>query len=137
MKRLVLTLLAAAAVSPAFAAAAQPRADNACFLVRDVGERSMAGPHTLYFKVNDRAGMHALAYYRVEIDGHCAAAKSPGNHRSDLRLSSFTLAPGRAAQICGAHDLRVRFDKGPTCTVESMTRISRVEVASLPSTLRP
>jgi hypothetical protein len=137
MKRLVLTLLAAAALGPAFGAAAQPRADNACFLVRDVGERSMAGPHTLYFKVNDRAQMHALAYYRVEVDGRCASAKTVGNHRSDLSVGSFTLAPAGAEQICGAKDLRVRFDKGPACAVESMTRMSRVEVASLPSRLRP
>lgn len=137
MKRRVLALLAAAALSPAFGVAAQPRADNACFLVRDVGERSMSGPHTLYFKVNDRAHMHALAYYRVEVDGRCTSAKAAGNHRSDLRVGSFTLAPAGAAQICGAKDLRVRFDKGPACTVDSMTKVTPLEIAALPRGLRP
>ena len=63
MKRLVLAALTAAALSPAFGAAAQPHSDPGCFLLRSVGDRTVVG-HTLYFKVKDAANMHAIAYYR-------------------------------------------------------------------------
>jgi hypothetical protein len=133
MKRLVLAALAAAALSPAFGAAAQPHADPGCFLLRSVGDRTVVG-HTLYFKVKDVAHMHAIAYYRVETIGRCdAGLESPTLH-SGFSVGSYQLA---AIQVCKASDLRIRVPDSPDCRVRSMTQVTPTEIAALPRGLRP
>ena len=133
MKLLVLAALTAAALSPAFGATAQPHADKGCFLLRDVGDRTVVG-HTLYFKVKDVAHMHAIAYYRVETTGRCDAGVNSPTLHSGFGVSSYDIAH---FQVCKAADLRISVTGGPDCRVRSMTQVTPTEIAALPRDLRP
>jgi hypothetical protein len=135
MKRLVLAALTAA-LSPAFAAVALPHADPGCFLVGDVGDRTVAGPHTLYFKVKDAAHMHAIAYYRVELSGRCdVGAGSPTQHMG-FGVSTYDRARNKPGQVCRTADLKISGGT-PDCKVMSMAQVTPTEIAALPRGLRP
>jgi hypothetical protein len=134
MKLLVLAALTAAALSPALGAAAQPHADPGCFLLRDIGDRTIAGPHTLYFKVKDVARMHAIAYYRVETAGRCDAGVDTPTQHAGFGVGSYEVA---ARQICRTADLRITVAGSLDCRVASMTKVAPTEIAALPRRLRP
>src|SRR5471032_2040291 len=119
--RLFAGLAGAATLALASAAAAQPA--PGCFFVRDIGDRTVTGPHTLYFKVKDVAHMHALAYYHVETSGRCLAGVDSPTEHAGFSVGIWTPAAGRAAQICSQKDLRISADGGPTCRVASFTRM--------------
>lgn len=136
MKRLVLAALTIAALSPAFGAAAQRHADKGCFLITDVGDRTVAGPHTLYFKVKDAAHMHAIAYYRVETTGRCLAGVSSPSQHAGFQVGSFEVAPRKSMEVCKTADLMIK-GAGPNCQVASMTQVTPTEIAALPRGLRP
>ena len=129
--RLLAGLVSLATAGVAFAAAAQ--APPGCFYVRDIGDRTVGGPHTLYFKVKDRAHMHAVAYYRIETDGVCATGAAPTQHAA-YSIRSVDLAAADA-KICKAADLRIQADS--RCWATSMERMSRREVAALPRLIQP
>jgi hypothetical protein len=138
MKLLLLAALAgmtAVTGGAAFGAANQSLAGSPCFFVRDVGDRTVGGPHTLYFKVKDRAHMHALAYYHVETSGRCmAGADSPTQH-AGFGVGVWFPAAGAAAQVCSQKDLKI--SAGGPCSVASFTRMTPAEVAALPRGIRP
>ena len=81
--------------------------------------------------------MHALAYYHVETDGHCQAGMDKPTQHAGFAVGAWTLAAGRAAQICSAKDLRISADSGNYCHVASFTRMTPDEVAALPRRIRP
>jgi hypothetical protein len=140
MKLLLLaTLAGATAISgpAALGAPSQSLSGSPCFFVRDVGDRTVGGPHTLYFKVKDVAHMHALAYYRVETSGRCQAGMDKPTQHAGFDVGAWTLAAGRAAQICSAKDLRISADGGSYCKVASFSRMTQSEVAALPRGIRP
>jgi hypothetical protein len=116
----------------AFAAAAQPA--PGCFFVRDIGDRTVGGPHTLYFKVKDRAHMHAIAYFHVETRHACDTARSDTAH-GGFDVSSYDRATGRAEMICKAEDLAI--SAGVPCDIASIERMTPEEVAALPRHIRP
>jgi hypothetical protein len=139
MKLLLLVALAGATMASggaAFAAANQSLSGTPCFFVRDVGDRTVGGPHTLYFKVKDRAHMHALAYYRVETVGHCAVGADLPTQHAGFSVGAWSLAAGGAAQVCSRKDLRISTDGG-SCKIASFTPMTQSEVASLPRGIRP
>jgi hypothetical protein len=133
MKLLLLTALAGAAV--AFGAAAQPLSEKSCFLATAIGDHTVGGPHTLYFKVKDRANMHALAFYRVEISGRCQAGMNSSTEHGGFAIGSIDRL-GAAPPVCSRTDLRVTAG-GLDCTVDSLTRMTSTEVAALPRGIRP
>jgi len=142
MKLLVLTALAGAAMAaltPGALASDAPalgRDPNACFFVRDVGDRVVTGPHTLYFKVKDRAHMHTVAIYHVETAGECdAGLGSSTDHGGFTVVPRDRTMPAYAWQICGVQDLQIN-TRAP-CVVASMTLATPTEIAALPRTLQP
>jgi hypothetical protein len=140
MKLLLLAAMAGATVlsgGAAVGAANQSPSEGPCFFVRDVGDRTVGGPHTLYFKVKDVAHMHALAYYRVETSGRCQAGMDTPTEHAGFGVSAWTLAAGGAAQICSAKDLKISADGGGYCKVASFSRMTPGEVAALPRGIRP
>jgi hypothetical protein len=139
MKLLLLAALAGATVVSGAVARGAPNqslSGSPCFYVRDVGDRTVGGPHTLYFKVKDRAHMHALAYYRVETSGHCAVGADLPTQHAGFSVGAWTLAAGGAAQVCSRKDLRILTD-GASCDIASFTRMAPAEVAALPRGIRP
>ncbi len=135
MRCLILAALAGCAV--AFGAAADPSLSHgSCFFVRDVGDRTIAGPHTLYFKVKDPAHMHTLGYFRLETTADCHPGMAVPTQHAGFSLSSTRLAAGAAAQICSVRDVRIS-SSGPNCVAKSMTRVSEAEIDALPRGLRP
>jgi hypothetical protein len=138
MKLLLLAALVGATVATGgatFGATNQSLAGTPCFFVRDVGDRTVGGPHTLYFKVKDVAHMHAIAYYRVETSGRCQAGMGAPTQHAGFDVGAWTLAAGRAAQICSAKDLKISADG--YCKVASFSRMTPSEVAALPRGIRP
>jgi hypothetical protein len=131
--RLLTGLAAAATLALAFSAAAAP--PPGCFYVRDVGDRSVGGPHTLYFKVKDEAHMHAIAYFHVETKGACDTSESTTEH-AGFQVGSARLDSNRhVAMICKAEDLIV--DTGLPCPIASIQRMTPEAVAALPRRIRP
>ena len=122
MKRLVLTSLAA--VSCAFAAAAQPAPKPAqqCFFTRDLRNHSVAGDHTLYFDVGGRS------IYRFETSGNCLAAVTSSD--------PIVLRDRGSGQICDKLDLDIAV-RGARCIVSSMTKLTPEAAAALPRGVRP
>jgi hypothetical protein len=146
VKLLLLAALAGAAVAQTAAAqnataqtaAARPSSNDPCFFIRDVGDRTVAGPRTLYFKVKDRAHMHALAYYRVDLREACGAGTRSSTQHNGFLVGSSVPAAGASSRICSAADLRIAADDhGPICPVADMTQVSPSEIAALPRRLRP
>ncbi|HZZ32394.1 MAG TPA: hypothetical protein VFE10_10410 [Phenylobacterium sp.] len=131
--RFLAGLLGVAAAAAAFSAAAQP--PPGCFFVRDVGDRTVGGPHTLYFKVKDRAHMHAIAYFQVETAGACNTAPDSSSQHAAFRISSTVLAAGDAAMICKPGDLWIT--AASPCPVASIRMMSPKDVAALPEGIRP
>ncbi len=134
MKLLVLAALTAAALAPALPAAAQRHADPGCFLLHDVGDRTVAGPHTLYFKVKDAAHMHAISYYRVETAGRCDAGVESTTQHAGFSVGSYDVEP---IQVCKTGDLRISVPGSRDCRVASMIKVTPTEIAALPRGLRP
>jgi hypothetical protein len=125
-------LAGVAAVALASTAAAQPTAG--CFFVRDIGDHTVGGPHTLYFKVKDVAHMHALAYFHVETKGVCDTLGSDTEH-GGFQISSNVVSAKRAQMICKADDLVIT--AGTNCPIATIERMLPQEVASLPRGIRP
>jgi hypothetical protein len=130
-----LLLVAASAVAALGVGAAAPSGESSCFFVRDVGDRTVGGSHTLYFKVKDTAHMHAVAYYHVETSGRCMAGINSPTQHSAFGVSAWPLAAGAAAKVCNQKDLVI--DGGGRCEVVSFSRMTPAEVAALPRGLRP
>ena len=129
--RLLAGLAGAATLALASAAAAQPA--PGCFFVRDIGDRTVTGPHSLYFKVKDPAHMHALApTSHVETRGACGTGEV--GHGSFV-VSSTVLSPKRDEMICSVNDVRIT--DGVSCPVATIERMTPEEVAALPRRLRP
>ena len=128
--RLLAGLAAVATVAIASSAAAQPA--PGCFFVRDVGDRTVTGPHSLYFKVKDVAHMHALAYFHVETRGQCGTGEVG---HAKFEVSSNVVSPKRDQMICRVDDLVIT--DGVTCPVASIERMTPREVEALPRRLRP
>jgi hypothetical protein len=135
MRNLLIGALALAAL--ATGATAQAQSNSACFFVRDVGDRTVGGPHTLYFKVKDRAHMHALGVYRVETSGRCLAGVSSPTQHAGFSVDAWPPNAGAAAQVCSQKDLRISVEGGVDCPVASFTQMTSSEVAALPRGLRP
>src|SRR5471032_2684872 len=128
--RLFAGLAGAATLALASAAAAQPA--PGCFFVRDIGDRTVTGPHSLYFKVKDVAHMHALAYFHVETRGQCGAGEVG---HAKFEVSSNILSAKRDQMICKVEDIVIT--DGVTCPVASIERMTPQEVDALPRRLRP
>src|ERR1700744_1974228 len=125
-------LTALAMAVAALPAKAQP--PPGCFFVRDVGDRTVGGPHTLYFKVKDRAHMHAIAYFHVETKGDCDTGRAPTEHAA-FEVSSTVPAAGAAQAICSASELQIT--AANYCPVASVQKMTRQEVAALPRGIQP
>jgi hypothetical protein len=135
VKLLILAALAGSAV--AFGATADPSfAHNQCFFVRDVGDRTIAGPRTLYFKVKDPAHMHTLAYFRLETIESCHPGMDQPTQHAGFSITSTRLAARGSAEICGVRDVRITTD-GTNCSPKSLTEVSQAEIDALPRRLRP
>jgi hypothetical protein len=132
-RHLIAGLAGVAAVTLASAAAAQPA--QGCFFVRDIGDRSVGGPHTLYFKVKDRAHMHAIAYFHVETQSACDTSRSDTEH-GGFGISSSVLSASRAQMICKPDDVVINTGR-ITCPIASIERMLPEEVAALPRRIRP
>ena len=128
--RLLTGLAAAATVALASAAAAQPA--PGCFFVRDVGDRTVTGPHSLYFKVKDVSHMHALAYFHVETKSQCGTGEVG---HAKFEVSSNVFSPKHDQMICGVDDVRIT--DGVSCPIATIERMTPQEVAALPRRLRP
>jgi hypothetical protein len=131
--RLLAGLAGLASAALAFAAAAQPT--PGCFFVRDIGDRTAGGPHTLYFKVKDRSHMHAIAYFHVETKRDCDTGPDSNSQHAAFRVSSSAFAAGHAEMICKADDLVVA--AGTVCPIATIERMLPKEVAALPRGIRP
>jgi hypothetical protein len=131
--RLLVGLVGVASLALAASAAAQPA--PGCFFVRDIGDRSAGGPHTLYFKVKDRAHMHAIAYFHVETKDACDTSRSDTAH-GGFEISSGALSASRAQMICKPDDLVITTGN-ITCAVATIERMLPEEVAALPRHIRP
>jgi hypothetical protein len=129
---LLAALAGFAIAAAAFPAGAQPA--PGCFFVRDVGDRTVGGPHTLYFKVKDRSHMHAIAYFHVETKGDCDTGRAPTEHAA-FTVSSTVTAAGTAQVICNVNELAIA--AANYCPVASVQRMSRAEVAALPRRIQP
>jgi hypothetical protein len=116
----------------AFAAVAQPA--PGCFFVRDIGDRTVGGPHTLYFKVKDQAHMHAIAYFHVETQHNCDTSASDTQH-GGFRIGSTRVNVRRAEMICKPEDVKI--DTGVRCPIATIERMTQQEVAALPRLIRP
>jgi hypothetical protein len=128
--RLLAGLAGVATLALASTAAAQPA--PGCFFVRDVGDRTVTGPHSLYFKVKDVSHMHALAYFHVETRGQCGTGEvGHGN----FTVSSNVVSPKRDQMICKADDIVIT--DGVSCPIATIERMTPQEVAALPRNLRP
>ncbi|HEX3367362.1 hypothetical protein [Phenylobacterium sp.] len=125
-------LAGVATVALASAAAAEPT--RGCFFVRDVGDRTVGGPHTLYFKVKDVSHMHAVAYFHVETKHVCDAVGSDTEH-GGFQISSNVLSARHAQMICKADDLVIT--AGTVCPIATIERMLPQEVAALPRRIRP
>ena len=125
-------LAGVAVAAVAFAAAAQPA--PGCFFVRDIGDRTVGGPHTLYFKVKDRAHMHAIAYFHVETRHTCDTSHSDTEH-GGFEVSSNRPDTRRALMICKPEDLAI--NAGVPCDIATIERMTPQEVAALPRRIRP
>ena len=130
--RLLAGLAGVATLALASAAAAQPT--HGCFFVRDIGDRTVTGPHTLYFKVKDRAHMHAIAYFHVETRHTCDTARSDTDH-GGFEVSSTRPETRRAQMICKPEDLAI--NAGVPCDIASIELMTPAEVAALPRHIRP
>src|SRR5580704_5883417 len=113
--RLLAGLAGVATLALASAAAAQPA--HGCFFVRDIGDRTVTGPHSLYFKVKDPAHMHALAYFHVETRGACGTGEV--GHGS-FEVHSNVFSPKRDEMICSVNDVQIT--DGVTCPVATIER---------------
>lgn len=120
MKLLVLATLASAAV--AFGAAAQPKADDQCFLTRDLRGHTVGDAHTLYFDVNGRS------VYRIETTDNCLTAVT----RSDPIL----LQDRGLGKICNPLDLELTV-RGNRCIIGKLSRLTSAEASALPKRLQP
>jgi hypothetical protein len=129
-------LVAASAVAALGVGAAASPSGSSCFFVRDVGDRTVGGPHTLYFKVKDTAHMHAVAYYHVETSGRCMAGMTSPTQHSGFAVDAWPLAAGAAAKVCSQKELVID-GGGGHCDVVSLSRMTPAEVAALPRGLRP
>ncbi len=114
---------AATALALALPAAAQPKAENSCFWLRDLRNHTVGGDHTLYFDVNGRS------VYRVETTGNCLA----GTVSSDPIVLRKRTAGG---QICTPLDLDLSI-RGSRCIVSDLSRLSPEEAAALPRRMHP
>ncbi|HEY3947786.1 hypothetical protein [Phenylobacterium sp.] len=127
---------AAAATAAATAATAAPQSRTpGCFFVRDIGDRTVGGPHTLYFKVKDQSHMHAVAYFHVETRGYCNTGPISDDQHHAFRVGSTRLAAGNAAMICRADELIITGLRG--CAPDTIERMTPQEVAALPPLIRP
>jgi hypothetical protein len=120
MKLLVLASLAGALV--AFGAAAQPKADDQCFLTRDLRGHTVGDDHTLYFDVNGRS------IYRVETTNGCLTAAT----RSD----PIILRDRGLGKICNPLDLELSV-RGNRCIIGKLARLTPAEASALPKRLQP
>jgi hypothetical protein len=128
--RLLAGLAGVATLALASAAAAQPA--RGCFFVRDVGDRTVTGPHSLYFKVKDVAHMHAIAYFHVETRGQCGTGEVG---HAKFEVHSNILSAKRDQMICSANDIVIT--DGVTCPIATIERMTPQEVDALPRRLRP
>jgi hypothetical protein len=133
MRLLLLTALAGVAtVALTSAAAADPT--PGCFFVRDIADPTVGGPHTLYFKVKDRAHMHAIAYFHVETKGDCDPVGSSTEH-GGFDVYSGVFSSKHAQMICKPDDVVIR--AGTVCPIATIERMLPAEVAALPRHIRP
>lgn len=116
-------LACAGALLLALPAAAQPNSGPDCFLIRDIRNHTVADDHTMYIDVNGRA------VYRVAMSSNCLA----GSTSSDPYVLKDRASTGR---ICHKLDFDVSV-RGNHCIVDSITRLTPQEIASLPRGVRP
>ena len=134
--RLLAGLAGVATAVLAFATAAQPA--PSCFNTREVANRTVGGPHTLYFDVKDRSHLNTVAYIYVETKRDCHTVESSGGH-GGFQVESAAGPGGRPAMICKPADIAIvpDPDAGRTCPVATIERMLPQEVAALPPGIRP
>jgi hypothetical protein len=130
--RLLAGLAGVASVALASTAAAEPT--PGCFFVRDIGDPTVGGPHTLYFKVRDRSHMHALAYFHVETRSDCNVTGTDTEH-GGFHVYSNVFSSRHAQMICKPEDVAI--NAGTNCPIATIERMSPAEVAALPRHIRP
>jgi hypothetical protein len=130
LMKLLLAVVATIALTSAAAADPAP----GCFFVRDIGDPTVGGPHTLYFKVKDRAHMHALAYFHVETKGVCDPTGTSTEH-GGFEIYSSVFSSKHAQMICKPDDMVIR--AGTVCPIATIERMLPEEVAALPRHIRP
>ena len=108
--------------------AGTPMAQYECFRTRDMEGHTIGDDRSLFIDVRGKG------VYRVSMRGACLA----GAVSSDPLV--IEQPPGNAL-VCRPMDFDVRISKGGgpaiPCIVETITRLSDTEVASLPPKLRP
>jgi hypothetical protein len=133
---LVGLVVAAAASAVAVGASPTPQSRTpGCFFVRDIGDRTVGGPHTLYFKVKDQSHMRTVAYFHIETRGVCNAGPTSNDQHHAFTIGSTKLAAGDAATICTADDLQITEPVG--CSPATIERMTPAQVAALPHGIRP
>jgi len=110
------------------------RTPPGCFFVRDIGDRTVGGPHTLYFKVKDQSHMHSVAFFHIETLGDCNTGPTSEDQHHAYRIRSTDPAAGDAAMICNPSELWISF---PACRTKSVELMTPAEVAALPHGIRP
>ena len=129
MRRLVLTLLAGAALAsaavaqPPISPPMSPAAGNACFFTRDIANHSIADGKTLYLNVRGNQT------YVIAMRGNCLG----GAMSSDPIIIRNSLPSMR---VCTPLDLDIGV-RGARCMVEAIRKLSPAEVDAIPRRLRP
>jgi hypothetical protein len=129
--RLAVSLIGAVALivvaAPAFAAE-KPAAAGKCFLMKDVGNHTVGGDHTLYFAVAGRS------VYRVEMSNNCLGGASS--------TDPITIKERSGSNICGPLDLDISATVNggglaSRCVIDTITRLTAAQAAALPAKLKP
>lgn len=114
----------------AFGAAAQPHArasapastPHSCFLMRNLRNHIIADPTTIYLNVD------GTDIYRVKTDKACLAGAIS---TEPMAIQSFG-----SGQICTRQDLEIVV-RGAHCIIDSISKMTPAEVATIPRRLRP
>src|ERR1700744_4182887 len=115
LRKLAIVLVAAATAIGIGASAAptshpgpfDSRTPPGCFFVRDIGDRTVGGPHTLYFKVKDQSHIHAVAYFHLETKGECNTGPTASDEHPAFTIRPAEMGAGHAAMICSPGEVMV------------------------------
>ena len=123
--------IASAVAAVAFAAAALPAsaasANDNCFRLSQVSSTHADGDRKIYVRVG------VNSFYRIDLAHRCASLPYQGNHLV------LTPTPG-SDMICHPLDLDLKVSENgahESCFIQSITRLTPEEAASIPRKVKP